>query len=164
MTSHRAPPVLESNNRYSTLPIEGTNNSSLGTDNSGCQSPSTKLTKRPASSSSRVKASNEKTTTISSPVLTTVHQSRPPFKPEFQAAVPNARLDGAGQAPSANPDQAALLVGKVPPRGSSRAESSEGIGADAETSPGMERNARRLQSKSPRAEAVTKAEASQRGG
>ncbi len=53
-------------------------------------------------------------------------------------------------------DEAALPVGKVPPRGSSHAGSSEGIGADAETSPGTERIARRLKSKSPRAEASTK--------
>ncbi len=109
-------------------------------------------------------ASNEKTTAISSPILTTVHQSRPLFKPEFQAAVTNARSDGAEQAPSVSSDQAALLVGKVPSRGSSRVESSEGIGKGAETSPGTEQSARRLQSKSPRAEAATKAEASQRGG
>ncbi len=68
----------------------------------------------------------------------------------------HTRSDGAEQVPSVNSDQAALLVGKVPPRGSSRAGSSEGIGADAETSPDTERNARRLKSKSPRAEASTK--------
>ncbi len=145
-TSTRPPPVLESNNQYSILPIEDTNDSSLGND-SDCQSPSTKLTKRLASSSLRVNALNEKMTTISSPVLTTVHQSRPPFKPQFQAAVPNARSDGAERALSTNCDQAALLVGKVPPRGSSRTGSSEEIGTDAETSPGTERNARRLKSK-----------------
>ncbi len=87
-----------------------------------------------------------------------VHQSRPPFKLQFQAAVPNARSDGAEQAPSASSDQAALVVSKVPPWGSSRAGSSEGIGTDAETSPGTEQNVRRLKSKSPRAEASTKTE------
>ncbi len=78
-----------------------------------------------------------------------VHQLRPLFKPEFQATVMNARSDGAERAPSANSDEAALLVGKVPPRGSSRAVSSEGIGNGAETSPGTEQIARTSQSKLP---------------
>ncbi len=104
-----------------------------------------------------MKASNEKTITISSPILTTVHQSRPPFKPQFQAAVTNARSDGAERAPSADSDEAALLVGKVPPQGSSRAASLEGIGRDTETSPGTERIARTSQLKSPgKAAAATK--------
>ncbi len=142
------PPVLESNNQYSILPIEDANDSSVENDDRVVRAPP-KLTKRPASSSSRVKASNEKMTTISSPILTMMHQWRPPFKPEFQAAVTNARSDGAGQAPSANPDEAALLVGKVPPWGSSYAASSEGIGRGAETSPGTEWIARTSQLKSP---------------
>ncbi len=50
---------------------------------------------------------------------------------------------------SADSDEAALLVGKVPPRGSSRAVSSEGIGRGAETSPGTERIVRTSQWKSP---------------
>ncbi len=61
----------------------------------------------------------------------------------------NAQSDGAERAPSADSDQAALLVGKVPPRGSSRAASLEEIGIGAETSPGTERSARTLQLKSP---------------
>ncbi len=63
--------------------------------------------------------------------------------------------------PSANSDEVALLVGKVPPRGSSRAVSSEGIARGGETSPGMEWNARTLKSKSPgKAEASMKASTS----
>ncbi len=46
-------------------------------------------------------------------------------------------------------DEAALLVGKVPPQGSSHAASSEGIGRGTETSPGTERIARTSQLKSP---------------
>ncbi len=61
----------------------------------------------------------------------------------------NARLDGAEQALSTNSDKAALLVGKVPPWGSSHAASSEGIGRGAETSPGTERITRTSQLKSP---------------
>ncbi len=61
----------------------------------------------------------------------------------------NAQSDGAERVPSMDSDKAALLVGKVPPRGSSHAASSEGIGRGAETSPGMERIARTLQLKSP---------------
>ncbi len=58
---------------------------------------------------------------------------------------------------SANSDEAALLVGKVPPRGSSRAASSEGIGRGAETSPGTERIVRTSQLKLPsKAAAATK--------
>ncbi len=76
----------------------------------------------------------------------------------------HARSDGAERVPSVSSDEAALLVGKVPPRGSSRAASSEGIGRGAETSPGTERNARTSMFKSPRTEASTKTEASQRGG
>ncbi len=161
-TSTRSPPVLESNNRYSILPIEDTNDSSLEDEERVVRAPP-KLTKRLASSSSPVKASNEKATTISPPILTTTHQSRPPFG-EFQAAVTNAQSDGAEQAPSANSDEVALLVGKVPPWGSSRTTSLEGIAIGGETSPGTEWNMRRLKSKSPREEASTKAEASQRGG
>ncbi len=137
-------PVPESTNRYSILPVEDTNEFSL--DDAGCQSPP-KPTKRPASSSSRVNASIKKTTTISSPIVTTTHQSRPPLG-EFQAAVTHAQSDGAEQAPSANSDQAALPDGKVPPWGSSRATSTEEIAVEGETSPGTERNARRLKSKS----------------
>ncbi len=91
------------------------------------------------------------------------HQSRP-SPGEFQAAVTRAQSDGAEQALSASSDEAALPDGKVPPWGSSRATSIEGIAADGKTSPGTERNVRRLKSKSPRVEASTKAEASQRGG
>ncbi len=79
----------------------------------------------------------------------TTHQSRPPFKPEFQAAVTNARSDGTERALGANSDEAALPVGKVPPRGSSRAVSSEGIAIGGKTSPGMERSARWSKCKSP---------------
>ncbi len=161
-TSTRPPPVLESNNQYSILPIEDANDFSLETDDRVVRAPP-KLTKRRPSSSSRVNALNEKATTISSPILMMMHQSRPSLG-EFQAAVMNARSDGAEQAPSANSDEAALLVGKVPPRGSSCAASSEGIGRGTKTSPGTERNTRQLKSKSPRAEASTKTEASQRGG
>ncbi len=101
-------------------------------------------------------ASNEKMTTISSPILTTMHQSRPSFG-EFQAAVTRARLDGAEEAPSANSDEAALLVGKVPPQGSSRTASSEGITRGSETSPGTDWSARTSKSKSPsKTEASTK--------
>ncbi len=77
-----------------------------------------------------------------------MHQSRPPFE-EFQAAVTNARSDGAERAPSANSDEAALLVGKVPPRGSSRTASSEGIAIGGKTSPGTEQNVRISKFKSP---------------
>ncbi len=153
-------PVLESTNRYSILTVHDTDELSL--DKSGCRSPP-KPTKRPASSSSQANTSIEKVTTISSPVVTMMHQSRPPLG-EFQAAVMHARSDGAEQAPGANCDQAALLDGKAPPRGSSRATSSEGIAIEGKTSPGTERNARRLKSKSPRTEASTKTEASQQGG
>ncbi len=145
-TSTRAP-VLESNNRYSILPIEDTNDSSVENDDQVVRAPP-KLTKRPASNSLRAKASNKKTTTILSPILTTTRQSRPSLG-KFQAAVTNAQLDGAERAPSANSDEAALLVGKVPPWGSSPAVSSEGIAIGGETSPGTERNARTSQSKSP---------------
>ncbi len=153
-------PVPESMNRYSILPVEDTNELSL--DDTGCQS-LPKLTKRPASSSSQVNASNEKTTIISSPILTTMHQSRPPLG-EFQAAVTHAQSDGAERAPSVNSDEAALSDDKVPPQGSSRTVSVEGIAIGSETSPGTERNARRLKSKSPQVEASTNAEASQRTG
>ncbi len=146
--------MSESNNRYSILPIEGTNDSSLGND-SGCQSPSTKLTKRPASSSSRVKASNEKTTTISSPVLTMETTSGRLLR-ECEPSMTHDRSDGAERAPSAKTsDQAALLDGKVPPRGPSLTGSLEGIAIGGETSPDTERNARRSKFKSPRAEAST---------
>ncbi len=57
--------------------------------------------------------------------------------------------------------QAALPDGKVPPRGSSLTGGSEGIGAEAETSPGTERNARRSKFKSPRVEASTNTGATQ---
>ncbi len=66
-------PVSESTNRYGILTVDDTNDFSLETTDSGCQSPSTKLTKRPTSNSLRAKASNEKTTTISSPIVTTGH-------------------------------------------------------------------------------------------
>ncbi len=156
MTSTRPPPVLESNNRYSILPIEDTNNLSVETDEQIVRAPP-KLTKRPASNSLRAKASNKKMTTISSPILMTMHQSRPPLE-EFQAAVMNAQLDGAEQAPSVNSDEAALLVGKVPPQGSSHTASSEGVARGGETSPGTERNTRTSKFKSPsNAEASTKA-------
>ncbi len=134
-TSTRPPPVLELNNRYSILPIEGTNDSFVENDDRVVRAPP-KLTKRLASSSSQVKASNEKTTTISSPIITMMHQSRPSFG-KFQAAVTNARSDGVEQASNANSDKAALLAGKVPPRGY------------AETSPGMEQIARTSQLKLP---------------
>ncbi len=154
-TSTQPPPVLESNNRYSILPIEDTNDLSVETDDWVVRAPP-KLTKRPASNSSRAKASKEKTTTILSPILTTTHQSRP-LSGEFQAAVTNARSDGAERAPSAGSDEAALLVGKVPPWGSSRAASLEGIAIGGETSPGTERNARTSKFKSPgKTEASTK--------
>ncbi len=154
-TSTRPSPVLESTNRYSILLIEDTNDSSLGNDAWVVRAPP-KLTKRPASNSSRVKASNKKTTTILSPILTTTRQLRPPLE-EFQAAVTNARSDGAERALSAKTsDEAALLDGKVPPRGSSHTASSEGIAVESETSPGTERNARWSKSKSPgNAEAST---------
>ncbi len=84
------PPVSELNNHYSILPIEETNDSSV--DDRVVRAPP-KLTKCPASNSSRAKASNEKMTTISSPILTVPHQSRPPLR-EFQAAVTNAQPDG----------------------------------------------------------------------
>ncbi len=77
------PPVLESTNQYSILPIEEANDSSV--DAQVVRVPP-KLTKHLASSSLRVKASNEKTTTISSPTLTAPHQSRPPLG-ELHAAV-----------------------------------------------------------------------------
>ncbi len=84
------------------------------------------------------------------------HQSRPPLG-EFQATVTNARLDGAEQTLGASSDKVALLVGKVPPRGSSRAASLEGIAIGGETSPGMEQNARTSKYKSPgKMEASTK--------
>ncbi len=76
----------------------------------------------------------------------------------------HAQSEGAEQAPSANSDQAALPNGKVPPQGSSHTTSTEEIAIEGETSPGMERNVRRLKSKSPRAGDSTKAEASQQGG
>ncbi len=50
-TSTQPPPVLESNNRYSILPIEDTNDLSVETDNQVVRAPP-KLTKRLASNSS----------------------------------------------------------------------------------------------------------------
>ncbi len=101
-------PVPESTNQYSILTVYDANELSLDHDHSSAssdeaewgaespQEPTTEdvgmpgsLAKRPASSSSRVNTSNEKTTTISSPILTTMHQSRPP-PGEFQAAVTHA--------------------------------------------------------------------------
>ncbi len=127
---------------------------SLRNERLGCQSPSTKLTKRPASNSSQAKASNEKVTTISSPILTAETTSGRPFI-GCEPSMMHARPDGAEPAPSVGSDQAALLVGKVPPRGSSLTGSLEEIGAEAETSPGTERIARTSQFKSPRVEAAT---------
>ncbi len=84
------------------------------------------------------------------------HQSRPPLG-EFQAAVTNARSDGAERALGTDSDEVALLVGKVPPRGSSHAASSEGIARGGKTSPGMEQITRTLKCKSlGNAEASTK--------
>ncbi len=69
----------------------------------------------------------------------------------------NARSDGAERALSANSDKAALLIGKVPPWGSSRAASSEGIARGGETSPGTEQITRTSQLKLPgKAAAATK--------
>ncbi len=116
-------PVLESTNRYSILPIEDTDNLSVENDDRVVRAPP-KLTKHLASNSSRVKALNKKMTTILSPILMMTHQLRPPLR-EFQAAVTNAQSDRAERVPGANSDEAALLVGKVPPRGSSRAMSLE---------------------------------------
>ncbi len=74
----------------------------------------------------------------------------------MEPSTTHAQSDGAERALSAKTsDQAALLDGKVPPRGSSRAESSEGIAFSGETSPGTERNARQSKFKSPRVEAST---------
>ncbi len=155
MTSTTDPPsVSESTNQYSILPIEGTNDFPVETNDRVVRAPP-KLTECLASNSSQAKASNEKTTTILSPILTTPHQSRPPPK-EFQAAVTNARSDGVERASNATSDEAALLVGKVPPWGSSCAMSSE---ASATASPPLvtEWNARISKCKSPgKAEALTK--------
>ncbi len=157
------------------LPIKGTNDFSLENAPSsafadkakqGTESPQEptdigmpgSLAKQLASSSSRVNALIEKMTTISSPIITTPHQSRPSLG-EFQAAVMRAQLDGAERASDANSDEAALLKGKVPPWGSSHATSSEGIAVEGKTSPGTERNVRISKSKSPgKAEASTKNE------
>ncbi len=141
------PPVIESTNRYGILPVEGTNDFSVETDAQVVRA-LPKLTKRPASNSSQAKSSNEKMTTISSPIVMTMHQSRPPSE-EFQAAVTNAQLDGVERAPSVNSDEVALPIDKVPPRGSSRTASLEGIAIGSETSPGTERIARISQYKSP---------------
>ncbi len=92
-----------------------------------------------------------------------MHQSRP-SPGEFQATVMRAQSDGTERARSTNSDEAALSIDKVPPQGSSRTASSEGIAIGGKTSPGMEQNARWLKSKSPQVEASTKTEASQRGG
>ncbi len=154
-TTSLSHPVTESTNRYSILTVYDTNDLTLETNDSGCQSPSTKLTKRPASSSSRVNASNEKTTTTSSPILTTETTSG--WLPrECEPSTTHARSDGAERALGVKTsDQAALLDSKVPPRGSSLTGCLEGIAVEGETSPGTERNARRLKFKSPRVEAST---------
>ncbi len=90
LSTYNPHPVLESNNRYSILPVEETNELSL--DDWVVRAPP-KLTKRPASSSLRVNAADKKTTIISSTTLMAESQSRPSLG-RFQAAVTQTRPGG----------------------------------------------------------------------
>ncbi len=125
-------PVLESMNWYGTLTIYDANELSLDNDRSNAspneaeqgaespQEPTTEdvgtpglLAKRPASSSSRVKALNKKSPTIATPIVTMPHQSRPsPGK--FQAAVMHAQSDGAERALTKRPCSTARYLHGAP--------------------------------------------------
>ncbi len=83
---------------HSNIPTTSQSDQELTKNHTGSQEPAVvRLPAGPSTSSLLQVKANGKSPTIATPSITALRQSRPPFKPEFQAAVTNGRPVGTGE-------------------------------------------------------------------